>query len=98
MEKQFSELESSASPIFDYWEIQSHHSRTLDIPPLHREIIALFVAVQLFRTREARTQLTDFVRQIATPEAVAEILSDENRLHADVVWNGEFINSVGENL
>lgn len=60
MEKQFSELESEVSNILKDWTRQFDHSNKLIIPEVNRDIISLYITLQLLRTVEAREQIVQF--------------------------------------
>ncbi len=59
-EKQFSEIESSTAPIIDSWLIQVRGHKSVEISDADRDVMSLFLTIQLVRTAEARTQTMQF--------------------------------------
>jgi hypothetical protein len=87
MERQLGDLEQDVAMITGQWIewIRAGDlGNSVEVPPVNREIISLFIAVQYFRTEDARSVLTSFAETVGyVPE------SDEDRraLHAEMLWS-----------
>jgi hypothetical protein len=94
IESQFSDLESEVSKITASWFQQFENAKALEIPKVNREIVSLFIVLQLLRTAEARTQITQFSR-LAQPD---KPIHDVNNLHAQLLWNDKLINRMAKKV
>lgn len=92
MESQFSEIESEISLITNQWLAWLRNIRRGDriqIPPVNRQLVSLYIALQFLRTADSRDTLSLF-------EANETDLSSERkaRLHASMLWDSDTVESV----
>ena len=91
MEHQFSELEQQAQLITEDWITRFTPGEFIHIPSSNREVMSLYISLQLLRTSEARNLLI---------QAVADSLDtsiDEGsvrELHLGILWDEEFVSKV----
>ena len=90
MEQQFSDLEQQASLITEDWLGRLEPGCSIEIPDVNREIMSLYITLQLLRTSEARTLLTEGLAKPETKPIEKEVQRD---IHAALLWNDE---TVGE--
>lgn len=97
MEKQFSDLEGQIALIIDNWLTllgKMHPGELLPIPETNRQIISLFLAVQMLRTEEAREILKAFIISLQNRSAISE---EEMQLcHLNLLWDEETIANLTE--
>ncbi|MEK6281226.1 MAG: DUF4238 domain-containing protein [Acidobacteriota bacterium] len=100
LEKQFADLESEASKITECWLNQVENDKAIDIPAVNREIVSLFLALQLLRTNEARTQIVQFHKAIQILQGQEPSLgkSDPNYLHTSLLWDEELVNKIAQKI
>ncbi|MEU8382518.1 DUF4238 domain-containing protein [Streptosporangium sp. NPDC048865] len=91
MERQFSDLEGQVSAITSQWVdwIREDAYDELLVPEVNREVVSRFLALQFFRTLDARSILSAYYRQatgtsMRTHEEVRE-------LHAHLLWGSDIV-------
>lgn len=87
MEKQFSDLECKVSLITDqwlYWLRELSPNNKIPIPSVNRKIVSLYIALQFFRTPDAKDIICAFAKKGSIDE-----LSDEGktRIHTHFLWS-----------
>jgi hypothetical protein len=98
LEKQFAEIESEVSMITDCWLRQVNESKVVDIPPVNREIISLFLVLQMLRTLEARTQLVQFIKATQREPQAYDPVKDAQNLHIEQIWNEQLVNQMAKRV
>jgi len=84
MESQLSGIESNVQKITECWLSQVKERERVEIPNTNREIVSLFLTLQLIRTVEYRTVLLQFVRMLKQNgdlSASYDVESDAQGLH-----------------
>jgi len=98
MEKQFADIEAEVSKIMGNWFdlLQSH--RIVEIPPVNREIVSLFLTLQLLRTAEARILLIQFAQALEGELEKYDPEQDASGLHMQLLWHEEFVNKITKKI
>ncbi|MBV9548985.1 MAG: DUF4238 domain-containing protein [Alphaproteobacteria bacterium] len=99
MEKQLAEIETDTAAITGQWVDwlrQTEPRKQIEIPPINREIVALFLALQFLRTADTR-EILSLVAGAA--EAKAPITTQEaRRLHTELLWDEETVNRLAKRI
>jgi hypothetical protein len=101
MEHQFADIESEAQKISECWIRQAKDRGHVEIPDPNREIMSLFLTLQLLRTAEARTVLLQFVQLLQRTGAISETYdaaADAQALHGAFLWNDDLVKSIREEI
>jgi hypothetical protein len=88
MERQFAELEEQAAKISQGWLDKLEPGQSIAIPSVNREIMSLYLTIQLLRTSEARTLLA---RGIESHEG--EIHRD---FHIALLWDNDVVKEISD--
>ena len=94
MENQLSEIESEAQKITECWLRQVRDNNRVEIPDPNRNIMSLFLALQLLRTSEARTVLLQFAQLLQREGEISvtyDSKADAQSLHGALLWDDELI-------
>jgi hypothetical protein len=94
MENQLAEIESEAQKITECWLRQVKDHTRVEIPDPNRDIMSLFLTLQLLRTAEARTVLVQFVQLLQRLGEVSSTYNakeDAQSLHRTLLWDDELI-------
>lgn len=97
LEYQLADLESEASKITECWLRQTQSSNKVEIPNINREIMSDFIAVQLLRTAEARTILTQFDK-LFSEEKNPKSINHDVFLHSQLLWDEELVNEMSKKI
>lgn len=96
LERQLGDVESAVAPVIDSWLIPRDRGTQIPISEKDRELVSLFLAIQMLRTMEARTLLLQFLDFITggRPDAppLPTTSQEQAHLHADIMWNAEIVN------
>ncbi|MCY9666484.1 DUF4238 domain-containing protein [Paenibacillus alginolyticus] len=96
MEKQFSALESEASNIMQDWFRQLSYSVDfIEIPDSNRDIMSLYMTLQLLRTMEARELLIQLTEMNVDNYDARE---DATSLHTAMLWNEDTFNPIKQQI
>ena len=90
LEKQLADIESEACEVTENWLYFLETKGSVNIPQINREIISLFLALQLQRTAEARIILVEFARKLQTIGEVNKEYDpekDARGLHIQLLWD-----------
>ncbi len=101
MEEQFAELEGQAHRITECWLNQCSQAGLVEIPDVNREIMSLFLTLQLLRTAEARIVLRQFVQLLQSSGAISadyDAGNDIQALHGALLWDEELLKSIREKI
>ena len=101
MEIQFSGIESEVQKITECWLRQVKEREHVEIPDPNREIVSLFLTLQLIRTAEYRTVLLHFVqmlKQNGNLSASYDAESDAQGLHCALLWDDETVKKIREKI
>lgn len=98
MEKQFSDLEGNVSQITDQWlkwlrELPPNNR--IPIPSVNRTIVSRYIALQFFRTADAKDMICVLGKEDSTRELTDE---DRTRIHTDFLWNLPLIHRVAKRI
>ena len=93
MEQQFSDLEQEASLITEDWLGRLQPGCSIEIPDVNREIMSLYITLQLLRTCEARTLL---VEGLTKPETMPVEEELRRAIHLDLLWNDEIVEETSD--
>jgi len=96
MEKQLAQIESEASKIMECWLHQVQQNREIVIPTVNREIMSLFLALQLLRTAEAREQLVQFAKATQSGAQMYDPRQDAQRLHTCFLWDENLVETYAQ--
>jgi len=97
MEHQFADLESDAQRISGCWLRQAEERGRVEIPEPNRDIMSLFLALQLLRTAEARTVLLQFVQLLQRAGDISrtyDAAADAQALHGALLWDDDSIKAI----
>src|SRR5258708_4889464 len=98
MEKQFSHLEGEVSRITDQWlEWLRKLSPTskIVIPSVNRKIVSLYIALQFFRTVDAK----DIICKLVKKDSIDQLSDkDRTRIHTDFLWNLSLMHRVAKRI
>lgn len=98
MEKQFSDLEGNVSLITDqwlHWLRELSPNSKIPIPSINRKIVSLYIALQFFRTADAKDIICAFAKEDATEELSDE---DKTRIHTEFLWNLALMRRVAKRI
>ena len=98
MEKQFSCLESEIARITDHWVERLRHldpGEKIEIPPVNRELMSTYLALQSLRTVDTREILAAFVQE---SEKRALSLEEKQQLHTDLLWHEETVRELATRI
>jgi hypothetical protein len=98
LEKQFADVESQVSKITECWLRQVQKRKVVEIPAVNRQLVSLFLALQLLRTAEARVQIVQFTKAVQRDTQTYDPEQDAHNLHARVLWNEGLVNRMAEKL
>jgi len=101
MEQQFAGIESEAQKISECWLHQCKERKYIEIPEPNREIMSLFLTLQLLRTAEARAVLLQFAQLLQTTgdmSSTYDAAADIKALHGALLWNDDFIKPIREKI
>jgi hypothetical protein len=96
LEKQFSDLESEASKITASWfyQLDSYDMNVIEIPPINREIMSLFLTLQMLRTVSMRNRIIQFTKAVQKGGLIDKSYDpdqDANALHASLLWDDKLV-------
>lgn len=94
MEKQLAEMEGQVSLITNQWLEwlpQMAPEEKMPIPPIHREIVARYLAVQILRTRDTR-ELLSAVVEVDRGDPVD--VREARELHTELMWNQKIVETL----
>jgi hypothetical protein len=99
MEKQFSHLEGEVAQITNQWldwlrDMKPHEK--MEVPDINRDLVSLYIALQFFRTADARSILAAFVAEseYSKPLSTAE----RQQLHLDMLWNSDIFRELATRI
>ena len=101
LEKQLADIESEVYKITENWLYLLETEGAVKIPQINREIISLFLALQLQRTAEARIILVQFAKELQT---IGELKKEYNPekdargLHTQLLWDKESVDMVTKRI
>lgn len=98
MERQFSDIEGEVSAITGQWIEwirQGEPGEAIEVPEVNREIVSLFLALQFFRTADARSALAAFAVESGYP---VESEDEERALHVELLWESGLVQSLADRL
>lgn len=101
MESQLSGIESEVQKITECWLRQVKERGHVEIPDPNREIVSLFLTLQLIRTAEARTVLLQFARMLKQNGALSasyDAESDAQGLHGALLWDDDTVKRIREKI
>lgn len=102
LERQFSAVEGEACNITECWFRQFDRGDRIQIPDVNREIVSLFLTLQMLRTIEARTQLTQLIAFATAGDSSAPPFpatsTEESSLHASVLWDDTLVQRAARRL
>lgn len=98
LEKQFADTESEVSRITECWLRQVQKHKVVEIPAVNREIMSLFLVLQLLRTAEARVQIVQFTEAIQRDAQAYNPEQDAHNSHARLLWYEKLINQMTQKL
>jgi hypothetical protein len=88
MEKQFSHLEGEVAQITGQWLDWLRAMKPqekIEVPDVNRDLVSLHMALQFFRTADARDILAAFVEEQQQPKALSS--AEKQKLHLELLWN-----------
>ena len=88
MEGQLSEIENEANLITEDWLSRIEPGGFVEIPEINREIMALYLSIQLIRTSEARTLL---LQAIPDSRGLPDEGNARKDLHLALMWDEELV-------
>ncbi len=91
MEHQLSELEQQAQLITEDWITRFKPGEFIQIPEVNREIMSLYISLQLLRTSEARIML---LQGLAGSQSISSEERSIRDLHLAILWDDEFVNQL----
>lgn len=96
-EKQFAEIESDAAPIIDSWLAPIQQGKAIKISGIERDVMSLFLTLQLVRTAEAKEQIIQF------NQALNRLFPDEDFdassfVHFRLLADAEFLNEMADSI
>jgi hypothetical protein len=94
MENQLAAIEAKAHKITKHWLRQIKNKTCLRIPEKYRNIMALYLTLQLHRTSEARTVLVQFAQMLQREGEISptyDVNADAQGLHTALLWDVESI-------
>jgi hypothetical protein len=95
MEKQFADIEHQAKNIFECWEKQFKSSTKLEIPTANRELISLYITLQLLRTVEAKEQFIQFINKTIKANVHQR---NATSLHTQLLWDKGLVKNVSKKI
>lgn len=101
METQFADLEGQAHQIIACWLRQLGNQGRMEIPAPNREIMALFLTLQLLRTAEYRTLLLQFTQRLQKDGELNKSYdaeADVQALHGAMLWDEKLIGEIRAKL
>lgn len=101
LEKQLADIESEAYKITENWLHFLETKGSVKIPQINREIISLFLALQLQRTAEARIILVQFARKLQTIGELKKEYDpekDARGLHIQLLWDKYSVDEVTKKI
>ncbi len=96
MESQFAEVEGAAKAIIDRWIKELSACGTVSVPPADREAVALFLSLQLIRTAEFRTLMTEWAQNLKGGPGGDP--KNPRSLHTALLWNDEYLGEIRTKL
>jgi hypothetical protein len=97
LEKQLAGIECQTRNIISCWLRQVQSSTTIEIPKVNREIISRFLAIQLLRIAEARTQIVQFAELVKRDPAYSPE-ADARNLHIRMFWDEKLTNKIARQI
>jgi len=101
LEKQLADIESEVYEITENWLYLLETKGAVKIPQINREIISLFLALQLWRTAEARIILVQFAKELQTVREFKKGYDpekDARGLHTQFLWDEEAVDMVTKKI
>jgi len=101
LEKQLADIESEAYKITENWLYLLEAKGMNKIPQINRNIISLFLALQLQRTAEARIILLQFAKTLQTMGKLKKEYDpekDAHGLHTKLLWDKEFVDRMTKKI
>lgn len=102
LEKQFAGVESEASKIMNSWfyQLDSYDMNVIEIPPINREIMSLFITLQMLRTVTARNRLIQFTKAMQKGGVIKPFDADQdaNTLHVSLLWDDKFVKRIAKKV
>ena len=98
MEKQFCELEGQVCLITDqwlHWLRELSPNSKISIPSVNRKIVSLYIALQFFRTADAK----DIICALGNKDSIEELTDEERtRIHTEFLWNVALMRRVAKRI
>lgn len=101
LEKQLSDIESEVYKITENWLSLLEMKGAVKIPQINREIISLFLALQLQRTAEVRITLVQFAKYLQTMGELKKEYDpekDARSLHTQLLWDKKSMDNVTKRI
>jgi hypothetical protein len=101
MEQQLADMEFEAKQITDCWLRQCKERNYIEIPEPNREIMSLFLTLQLLRTAEARIELLQFAQLLQTTgeiDPTYDARADVKGLHGALLWDDDLVKSIRKKI
>ena len=92
MEKQFSHLEGEVAQITSQWLDwlrKINPQEKIEIPDVNRDLLSLYLALQFFRTADARAILSAFAEEQEDAKPLSAV--ERQRLHLEMLWNSDIL-------
>lgn len=96
-EKQFAEIESDAAPIIDSWLVPIQQAKAIRISDIERDVMSLFLTLQLVRTSEAREQIIQF-NQGLNRLFPGEDFDASSFVHFRLLADADFLNEMADSI
>jgi hypothetical protein len=96
-EKQFAEIESDTAPIIDSWLAPIQQGKAIKISDFERDVMSLFLTLQLVRTAEAKDQIIQF-NQALNRLFPGEDFDASSFVHFRLLADADFLNELADSI
>ncbi len=99
MEKQFSHLEGEVAQITTQWldwlrEMKPQEK--IEVPDVNRDLVSLYIALQFFRTVDARDILAAFAAESGNSKPLST--AERQQLHLELLWNSDIFRELATRI
>jgi len=99
MEKQFSQLEGEVAQITTQWldwlrEMKPQEK--IEVPDVNRDLVSLYIALQFFRTADARDILAAFAAESENSKPLST--AERQQLHLEMLWNSDIFRELATRI
>jgi hypothetical protein len=99
MEKQLSQLEGEVAQITSQWLDwlrEMKPQQKIEVPDVNRDLVSLYIALQFFRTADARDTLAAFVAESEKSKPLSA--AERQQIHLEMLWNSDIFRKLATRI